>query len=143
MRFTKFMYSMKSLKFTYLALDDEAMVSSLSLPSTARRSFTRRVKFCLSAGEDDMPALLLVGYSQSRSIPSRLNFLTAFRQFWQNFLRWASSAAISLKLPAPQPPMESTTFRLGWLDLSATIFFRRDSPLILRVSKSESTLPKA
>ena len=72
---------MQLLKSTYFALEEDAIVRSLSLPSTLRNSFTSRVKFLVSSGDDEMPALLLVGYSQSRSKPSRLHVFTAFRHF--------------------------------------------------------------
>ena len=87
MMFTKFRYWIALLKSTYLALAADAIVSSLSSPSATRRSLSRSVKFFVSSGEEEIPAIELVGYSQSRSIPSRSYFLTAAMQFSQNPFR--------------------------------------------------------
>ena len=83
-----------------------------------------------------MPAMLLVGYSQSMSMPSRPYLVTALRQFLQKFFRCVSSAAISLKFPASHPPTDRSTFREGFVFLSATILDSRLGDLMSRVSKS-------
>ena len=143
MMFTKSRYWIALLKSTYLALDDEAIVIRRSSPSTSRRSLRRSVKFFVSLGDDEIPPEELVGYSQSRSIPANPYCSTAARQFLQKFFLWVSSAAISLKLPAPQPPIESIILRSGFLSLRATIFLSLLGVLISRVSKSFLICAKA
>ena len=113
-------------KSMYFASAMVAMVSSVFLPSTCRRSRMRSVKLSMSSGDAEMPASLLEGYSQSMSMPSRPYSSTAFLQSRAKPMRQRASAAISLKLPAVHPPMERIIFSFGFCSLSF-ITFRRKS----------------
>ena len=104
-----------------------AAVSSFFLPSALRRSRMRRVKFFVSSGELEMPASLLVGYSQSMSMPSSPYSSTMRLQSFANAVRVLAVAAISEKLPLVHPPTDSMIFSFGFCFLSATTLRRNGS----------------
>ena len=117
----------------------EAIVSSFLGPMALRISFTNMVKFFVSSGDEDMPAAELVGYSQSRSMPSRSNSATTLAQSAAKAFLFSSVAAISLKRPLPQPPIERQTLSQGASFFRAVMLCNLDSLLILTPLKVSLT----